>query len=44
MAANVTVRLTGQNIADKKYSLSTGGNVIAQGPPRMVKLSITMRF
>jgi iron complex outermembrane recepter protein len=40
----LTVRLTGQNISDKKYFASTGNNQIAQGPPRVVKLSITTRF
>jgi iron complex outermembrane recepter protein len=39
-----TIRVTGQNIADKKHFSSTGGNVIAQGPPRAVKLSVTTRF
>lgn len=40
----LTVRLTGQNIADKQYFASTGNNQIAQGPPRMLKFSITTRF
>ncbi len=39
-----TVRLTGQNIADKKYFAATGNNVVAQAPPRLVKFSLTMRF
>jgi iron complex outermembrane receptor protein len=40
----LTVRLTGQNIADRKYFASTGLSQIAQGPPRVLKLSITTRF
>jgi iron complex outermembrane recepter protein len=40
----LTVRLTGQNIADKQYFASTGFSQIAPGPPRMVKFSITTRF
>lgn len=40
----LTLRLTGQNIAGEKYFSSTGGNVIAQGPPRLVKFSISARF
>ena len=43
-ATRSTIRVTGQNIADKKYFSSTGDNVVAQGPPRLVKLSMTMRF
>jgi iron complex outermembrane receptor protein len=39
-----TIRVTGQNIADKKYFSSTGSSIVAQGPPRMVKFSVTMRF
>ena len=39
-----TFRLTAQNVADKKYFSSTGANVVAQGPPRMVKFSVTTRF
>jgi len=39
-----TFRVTGQNIADKKYFSSTGANIVAQGPPRMVKFSVTTRF
>jgi iron complex outermembrane receptor protein len=39
-----TMRVTGQNISNKKYFSSTGGNIVAQGPPRMMKFSVTMRF
>jgi iron complex outermembrane receptor protein len=41
---SLTVRLTGQNVAGREYFSSTGGNVVAQGPPRMVKLSVSVRF
>jgi iron complex outermembrane recepter protein len=40
----LTVRLTGQNIADKKYFASTGLGQIAPGSPRLLKFSITARF
>jgi len=40
----MTVRLTGQNIADKKHFSSTGANVVSQAPPRMLKVSVTTRF
>ena len=39
-----TFRLTGQNAANKRYFAATGSNLIAQGPPRMVKFSVTTRF
>ena len=39
-----TFRLTGQNVANKRYFAATGSNYIAQGPPRMVKFSVTTRF
>jgi iron complex outermembrane receptor protein len=39
-----TVRLTAQNVNDKRYFSSTGANIIAQGPPRMIKFSVQMRF
>jgi iron complex outermembrane receptor protein len=42
--SSLTVRLTGQNVAGKEYFSSTGGNVIAQGAPRMIKLSVSTRF
>lgn len=42
--SELTVRLTGQNVADKKYFASTGVNQLAQGPPRLVKFSIATRF
>jgi iron complex outermembrane recepter protein len=40
----LTVRLSGQNVADKKHFSSTGNNVVAQAPPRLVKFSMSMRF
>ena len=40
----LTFRVTGQNIAGEKYFSSTGGNIIAQGPPRLVKFSVSARF
>lgn len=40
----LTLRLTGQNIAGEQYFSSTGGNIVAQGPPRLIKFSISMRF
>ncbi len=39
-----TVRVTGQNMAGKRYFSATGSNFIAQGPPRMVTFSVTTRF
>ena len=39
-----TLRVTGQNVADKKYFSSTGANVVAQGPPRMIKFSVSTKF
>ena len=39
-----TLRVTGQNIAGTKYFSSTGASIVAQGPPRMVKFSVTTRF
>ncbi len=41
---DMTLRLNCQNIADKEYFSSTGANVIAQAPPRVMKISLTMRF
>lgn len=40
----MTIRVTGQNITNKRYFSSTGASVVAQGPPRMVKFSVTTRF
>ena len=40
----LTLRLSGQNIADKNHFSSTGNNVVAQSPPRLIKLSMTLRF
>ena len=40
----LTFRISGQNIADKKHFSSTGNNVVAQSPPRLLKLSMSMRF
>ena len=39
-----TIRLSDQNLTDKRYFSATGENYIAQGPPRMVKLAVTVRF
>jgi iron complex outermembrane receptor protein len=38
------VRLSCQNVADRRYFSSAGANVIAQAPPRVVRLSVTTRF
>jgi iron complex outermembrane receptor protein len=40
----LTLRLLGQNIADKKHFSSTGANFVAQAPPRTLKFSISTRF
>jgi iron complex outermembrane receptor protein len=40
----LTFRLSGQNVTDKKHFSSTGNNVVAQSPPRLLKLSMSMRF
>jgi iron complex outermembrane receptor protein len=42
--SDMTLRVTGQNVADKKYFSSTGGNIIAQGPPRLIKFSVETKF
>jgi iron complex outermembrane receptor protein len=34
-------RLRAENLADKQYFSSTGASIISQGPPRMLKFSIT---
>lgn len=39
-----TIRLNGQNVTNKRYFSSTGLGIIAQGPPRMLKFSITAQF
>ena len=39
-----TFRVTAQNLADKRYFSSTGASIVAQSPPRTVKLSVTTRF
>lgn len=44
LGGETTIRLSDQNIADKRYFSSTGGDYLAQGPPRMVKFSVTVRF
>jgi iron complex outermembrane receptor protein len=41
---DMTVRVTGQNVADKKYFSSTGAGIIAQGPPRVIKFSVETKF
>jgi iron complex outermembrane recepter protein len=40
----ITVRLTAQNITGKKYFSSTGSSIVAQGPPRMLKISVSARL
>jgi iron complex outermembrane receptor protein len=37
-------RVTAHNVGDKRYFSSTGNNVVAQGPPRVVRFSVTTRF
>ena len=39
-----TVRLNAQNITDKRYFAGTGSGFLSQGPPRVIKFSVTMRF
>jgi len=39
-----TLRITAQNVSDKRYFSSTGANVVSQGPPRMIKFSVETRF
>jgi iron complex outermembrane receptor protein len=39
-----TLRITAQNVANKEYFSSTGANIVAQGPPRMIKFSVQTRF
>lgn len=39
-----TIRVTAQNITDRRYFSSTGESIVAQGPPRMVKFSVMTRF
>jgi iron complex outermembrane receptor protein len=39
-----TLRLNAQNVADKRYFASTGLSFIAQGPPRVIKFSVTTKF
>jgi hypothetical protein len=38
------LRLSDQNVTAKRYFAATGGDYIAQGPPRLVKFSVTVRF
>jgi iron complex outermembrane recepter protein len=40
----LTFRLTVQNVANKEYFSSTGGNVISQAPPRALKFSVSTQF
>jgi iron complex outermembrane receptor protein len=40
----ITLRASCQNITDKRYFSSTGANVVAQGPPRVVRLSVMVKF
>jgi iron complex outermembrane recepter protein len=39
-----TIRVTAQNVADKKYFSSTGASIIAQGPPRTLRFSLSAKF
>jgi iron complex outermembrane receptor protein len=39
-----TFRVTAQNVADKEYFAATGGNIVAQGAPRMIKFSVQTQF
>jgi iron complex outermembrane receptor protein len=39
-----TFRVNAQNVADKKYFAATGGNIVAQGTPRMIKFSVQTQF
>jgi iron complex outermembrane recepter protein len=39
-----TFRLTCQNLTDKRYFSSTGLSIVAQGPPRIIKFSVTTQF
>ena len=40
----ITFRVLAQNANGKRYFSSTGGGLIAQGPPGTVKFSVTTRF
>jgi iron complex outermembrane receptor protein len=42
--SEITVRVTGQNVADRRYFAATGIGNIAQAPPRTWKFSLTTRF
>jgi iron complex outermembrane receptor protein len=39
-----TMRVNGQNITNKRYWASTGTLFLAEGPPAVVKFSISTRF
>ena len=39
-----TLRVTGQNLIGKRYFAATGSSFIAQGPPRLIKFSISTQF
>lgn len=39
-----TLRITDQNVTNKKYFSSTGAAIVAQGPPRVIKFSLTTQF
>ena len=43
-ASIVTFRLEAENVTDKRYFSSTGLSIVGQGPPRMVRFSVTSRF
>jgi iron complex outermembrane receptor protein len=38
------MRVNGQNITNKRYWASTGTLFLAEGPPAVVKFSISTRF
>lgn len=39
-----TIRVTAENVTAKKYFSSTGSGIVAQGPPRTLKLAVSTRF
>lgn len=39
-----TLRMSCQNVADKLHFSATGNNVVAQSPPRQLKLSLSTQF
>lgn len=41
---SMTLRVTAQNVTNKKYFSSTGASIIAQGAPRVIKFSLSTEF